>query len=718
MRPAALCLLVLCLATAQAQEDLTVLRPTRDGVPPPKMLYTYLQGQAQKHFDERRQAVAALKTSEEVRKRQQELRAKFLESLGGFPERTPLNARVVGSERRDGYRVERVLYESQPNHHVTAVLYLPEGKPPFPGVLVPCGHSANGKAAEAYQRACILMAKNGLAVLCYDPIGQGERLQLLGKDGKPAIPGSTSEHTMTGVGALLVGRNTATYRIWDGIRSLDYLASRPEVDPKRLGCTGNSGGGTLTAYLMALDDRIQVAAPSCYITTLERLFATIGPQDAEQNITGQVAFGMEHADYVTMRAPRPTLVCVATRDFFDIQGAWTTFREAKLLYGLLGHGERVDLFEYNDTHGFSRPRREAAMRWMRRWLLHQDDAPSEGEFPIAKDPELQCTRTGQVLEDFKGRSVFDLNAERARELAAARAKSVTELTPAALTLEVRRLIGLRLPQRGEEGGLGARRLEVAGPRVQRDGYTIARLAFATEPGITVPALLFEPAGNAGKPKSLVLYLHGDGKAADAGKGGAIEQLMKTTGKAVLALDLRGWGETSPGKPAGNRPSYFGTDSKEAFLALHLNRPLVGQRALDGLLVLLRLVEEDAAEEYHLVGVGAACPVALHLAAVAREMVQPGFRSVTLQRPVLSWSAVVASPISHNQLTNVVPGALRTYDLPDLAALLAPHPLTVQAPQTPTDQPVSQAELEKAYAACRAAYAREKAEKNLVLQAGR
>src|SRR5207248_1463563 len=298
----------------------------------------------------------------------------FLASLGGFPEKTPLNPRIVGKETRDGYRIERVIYESRPQHHVTAVLYLPEGKPPFPGVLLPCGHSANGKAAEAYQRACILMAKNGLAVLCYDPIGQGERVQLLDRQGKPALAASTSEHTMAGVGALLVGSSTATYRIWDGIRSLDYLASRPEVDPKRLGCTGNSGGGTLTAYLMALDDRIVAAAPSCYITSLERLFATIGPQDAEQNITGQVAFGMEHADYLTMRAPRPTLVCVGTQDYFDIQGAWTSFREAKLLYGLLGHGERVDLFEYNDKHGFSKPRREAAMRWMRRWLLHKDDA--------------------------------------------------------------------------------------------------------------------------------------------------------------------------------------------------------------------------------------------------------------------------------------------------------------------------------------------------------
>src|SRR5262249_30320615 len=157
------------------------------------------------------------------------------------------------------------IYESRPNHHVTANLYLPQGKGPFPGVLMPIGHSSTGKAAEYIQRGAILLVKHGIAVLAYDPIGQGERLQLPLASGKPVM-GSTNEHTMLGVSAVLVGSQTAAFRIWDGIRSLDYLASRPEIDAKRLGCTGCSGGGTLTSYLMALDDRIAAAAPSCYIT--------------------------------------------------------------------------------------------------------------------------------------------------------------------------------------------------------------------------------------------------------------------------------------------------------------------------------------------------------------------------------------------------------------------------------------------------------------------
>jgi dienelactone hydrolase len=650
--------------------DLTVLRPEEQ---PRKMLYAHLQAEAGKHFEARRKAVAALKTPDDVRRRQEELRAKFVEALGGLPERTPLNARVVGEFKREGYRVEKVIYESRPDHHVTANLYLPDGKGPFPGVLVPCGHSENGKAVDTYQRACILMAKNGLAVLCYDPIGQGERKQLLGPDGKPAIKGSTNEHTVAGIGALLVGRCAASYRIWDGLRSIDYLASRPEVDPKRLGCAGNSGGGTMTAYLMALDERIVAAAPSCYVTTLERLFATIGPQDGEQNIPGQVAFGMEHTDYVTMRAPRATLINVGTQDYFDIDGAWTTFREAKRIYGMLGHGERVDLFEYNDKHGWSKPRRESAMRWMRRWLLGADDAPVEADFPVEKDETLQCTRTGQVLSDLKGTSAFDLNAARAKELAEKRPKLSAE--------ELRKEVG-RLSGAGGEAPL-----EVAadGPLKRRG---------RVRDGFVIPALAFAP--QEARPESAVLLVHGEGKSK-----AAAEPWLKS-GASVLAIDARGFGETAPDRKSGG----YGGDEQNAFLSLHLARPLVGQRALD-------VRSWVGGKALHLVGVGEAVPAVLHAA-----VLEPSVARVTLEGGLLSWSSVVARPAGKEPLSNAVPGALAVYDLPDLAAALAPRPLAIRNPVDGAGKPVSQADLEAAFAVARAAYKAAGAEGSLVLEAGR
>jgi dienelactone hydrolase len=686
--------LLASIASSLRGEDLTVLGDE------PKMLRSYLLAEAQKHFDARRKVIAELKTPDDVHKRQSELKARFIEALGGFPEKTALNAKVVGKENYEGYSLERVIYESRPDHHVTAVLYLPEGKPPFPGVLMPCGHSANGKAAEGYQRAGILLAKNGLAVLCYDPIGQGERLQLLDKDGKSATGGGTTEHDMVGVGALLVGSSTATYRIWDGIRSLDYLAGRPDIDPKRLGCTGNSGGGTLAAYLMALDDRIAVAAPSCYITSLERLFATIGPQDAEQNITGQVAFGMEHADYITLRAPKPTLICTATQDFFDIDGAWTSFREAKRIYALMGNNERLDMIEYSDKHGFSKPRREAVLRWMRRWLMQIDDAPTEGDFSILKDDQLQCTRTGQVLEDFKGKSVFDLNALEEKALAKTRRKFQDEHGNE-LSKGVRLLIGVpRTIARAKPIKLTDK------AEIERKLYVIKKQLFETEPGIKVPALRFEPAGGALPRLPLIVYVHSGGKHVDAGEGGEIERLVKQR-QTVLAVDLRGWGETAPGNAKPNKPNYFGVDEAETYLGLHLSRPLLGQRTLDLLAVIAMLKEQEPNTSIQIIGVDNAGPVVLHAAALDSRI-----DSIVIRHGLASWSDVVMAPISMNQLTNVVPGALKTYDLPDLAATLAPRPLTLMDAVDGQDQVLPVKRVNEEYAGCIKAYQAAKAEESL------
>jgi dienelactone hydrolase len=689
----------LCLAGGRATaDDLTVLTPDDQ---PRAMLYRALERQAHERLAARRQEVAGLKTPEAIRERQAQIRSRFREALGDLPPKTPLNSRIVGRDQRDGYTVERVIYESRPGHHVTANLYLPDGngKPPFAGVLVPCGHSANGKAAETYQRISILLAKNGIAALCYDPISQGERMQALDPQGKPLISGSTTEHTMAGIGALLVGRSAATYAIHDGIRSLDYLASRPEIDPARLGCTGNSGGGTLTAYLMALDDRIAVAAPSCYITSLDRLFATIGPQDAEQNITGQVAFGMDHADYVILRAPRPTLLSVGTQDFFDIQGSWDTFREVKLVFGRLGYGERVDLFESDEPHGFTRPRRQAAMRWLRRWLLQIDDAPVEQDFAIATDAQLQCTASGQVLNDFHGKSVFDLNAEREAELAKQRAEYQATHSKEERLAKVRELIGLRgepKPAKRSERGV-----------VRGEGFSIRKLVFETEPGILIPGRLFTSDKVVdGTPLTIGIGFDDADDQSEVPWRQQVESMARR-GVPTLMLDLRGMGETSP----ESRSSPFGVDWKEAFLALHLDRPVLGQRVRD-LLSVIRALPEETRGGKLLIASGAAGPIGLHAAAL-----EPTFALVTLQDMTISWSNVVQTPVTRDQLARVVPGALAYYDLPDLAALLAPQRVSIRALSDAAGRPVSQERIDAAYAACKEAYARHAANQ-LELLAGR
>ncbi len=396
-----------------------------EGGSPTGMMHRYLLRQAEHAAMRWKVDYEKRKTPEAIAAYQNGLRRICLEALGGLPARTPLAPQVVGVVSRPGYRVEKIIFQSQPKHYVTALLFLPEAghfKPPYPGVLVPCGHALPAKGHPEYQSMGALLALNGMAALVYDPIDQGERGQYLGKGGWPNLWGCAG-HTMVGMGAILLGRNTARFEIWDGVRAIDYLQSRAEVNPRRIGCTGNSGGGTQTSYLMALDDRIRAAAPSCFLTSLPRLLATIGPQDAEQNIFGQLAIGLDHADWIMMRAPSPVLLCAATHDFFDLAGTWDTFRYAKRLYTRMGAAERVELMENDAPHNYNTIQREAVARWMSRWLLGKNQVIREPQLTLLTEREFQCTPDGKVMSLPGARSVYDLNEDYENELAQRRASA-------------------------------------------------------------------------------------------------------------------------------------------------------------------------------------------------------------------------------------------------------------------------------------------------------
>ncbi len=664
---------ILATVSTAAGEDLAVLPEKVDGVAPKEMMHVYLMHRSDAALDRRDAEYEKIKTPEQVTAYQKRMRDFFEQQLGGFPQRSPLEAQVVAQEDRDGYRIEKIIFQSQPRHYVTAVLYLPEAEPPYPGVLVPCGHSANGKGYDGYQRACILLATNGMAALCYDPIDQGERYQLLDDNGKP-VEGGTMAHCLAGVGAILLGRNTATYRVWDGMRGIDYLQSRPEIDPKRIGCTGNSGGGTLTSYLMALDDRIVAAAPSCYLTSFRRLMHTIGPQDAEQNIFGQIAFGMGHADYVMMRAPQPTLICAATNDFFDIGGTWDAFRQAKQLYTRMGRGEAVDLIETDEKHGFTIRLREGAVRWMRRWLLAADDPIEEPALDVLTDEQIRCTPKGQVMLIEGARNVYDLNREYAAELAAGREKFWRETDSAAALAEVRRVTGIR-----PLSDLPEMKHEVAG-RIEREGYRIEKLILRPEPGIVLPALAFVPEKPSGQAE---LYLHENGKHVDAQPDGAIEALVRA-GRLVLAVDLRGIGETR-GSGNGKYAQYLGPEWQDTSLAYMLCTSYLAMRAEDVLQsarFLAGYLADEKPNEVHLTSIGRAGPAALHAVALEPEL----FDTALIFGCLESWSMVVKTPLARNQYANVVHGALAVYDLPDLVRSLGNEKLEFSGPRTALEMP--------------------------------
>ena len=252
MRTLATVLCVLLLVEQSTAED-SPRKPVEHTVASQfqSQLELKLRNEISESLADRRRLFLAIQSRAECEAWVRERREFFERQIGGFPERTPLNARVVKRLQGDGYRVENVLFASRPGHHVTANLYLPEGDGPFPGVIVPCGHSHNGKAADGYQRASILLAKHGMAALCYDPIGQGERYQMLDFEHDHEhfeqvsyplpVPHPrvqylcTTEHTTMGIGCILLGTNVAQYRIWDGMRAIDYLQSRDDIIADRIG---------------------------------------------------------------------------------------------------------------------------------------------------------------------------------------------------------------------------------------------------------------------------------------------------------------------------------------------------------------------------------------------------------------------------------------------------------------------------------------------------
>jgi hypothetical protein len=654
-------LMIAVLYTADTAEDLTCLKAQPGEPAASTLFYSSLQKQAYEALDRRRAAYEELKSEEQIAAYQQRMRKVFTDQLGGFPERTPLNGRVVGKLPGDGCQIEKVIFESQPGHHVTASLYLPLVPGPYPAVLVSSGHSRPGKAAEYNQRFGVMMARHGMAALCYDPIGQGERSQILDAGGKPQFASTTHEHTLIGVGSILLGMNTARYRIWDGMRAIDYLTSRSDIDPKRIGFTGCSGGGTLTSYVMALDDRVTCAAPSCYLTTFRRLVETIGPQDAEQNIFNQIGLGLDQPDYVLMRAPRPTLISSTTNDFFDIQGTWDNYRQAKRIFGRLGFADRVDLVESEGGHGVQPGNLIGITRWMRRWLLGKDDAVTLEPIATKSEAELLCTEQGQVLQLPGERSVFALNAEIEARVQAERRAFWERIPKSEALAEVRKIVGVRPLSEIPEPKM------VEAGRVDRADYHIDKFVLHTDSGVPLPGLTYHPQ----KPgRDAYLYLHEGGKTADGSPGGPIEKLVNE-GSVVVAIDLRGSGETG----AARSDALLG-DSKSYFLSYLLGQSLVGLHTEDALAgaQFVAHYKTKTPRNVHLIGVGRAGIAALHAAALEPDM----FASVKLERTLSSWSEVVPRPVPVGLLTCAVHGALRKYDLPDLVGTIEPSKLRVVA----------------------------------------
>ena len=318
----------------------------------PRCLPDYLRGLASAAYAKRSAALARLVSARAVRERQQWVRKTLIELIGGLPEKTPLNAQVTGGFQREGYRLERVVYESRPKFYVSANLYIPStGRPPYPGVLFQLGHSGNGKAWDSYQRACQGLVRLGFLVLAFDPAGQGERVYYPDSTGLQTRlkGGPDEEHTHPGKQMLLAGWTSTQLQLWDAIRSLDYLAAHPQVDATKLASTGQSGGATLTMLLSAVDDRLKTAA--VFSGNTENLacrnFLPPGStDDAEQNFIGSGPLGFDRWDLFYPFAPKPMLISISDKDSFGtyspnyVKDSWYEYQTAGRSLSRFGSARR------------------------------------------------------------------------------------------------------------------------------------------------------------------------------------------------------------------------------------------------------------------------------------------------------------------------------------------------------------------------------------------
>ena len=583
------------------------------------------------------EAWTACKTPAELAAHQRKVRAALVEALGGFPERCPLNVTSTGRVARDGYTVEKLYFESQPGHHVTANLFLPDpAKYPGkrPGIVVPCGHSTNGKASNGYQRGALQAAQAGMVALCYDPIDQGERRQ----SRNSASLWNCSAHNNVGRRAELLGWNTARFRTWDGMRALDVLASRPEVDASRLGVMGHSGGGTMTSWIMALDDRIVCAAPSGYISTVRAVCEQCGPQDAEQFVFGELAFGFNHLGHVVLRAPSPVLLCSSHGDFFPFSGVVETARRARAVYAAAGRPEAFDLSDTLGPHHWHESTRTRAVAWMNHWLQGGPvPVPMQAHRNLQFGFNYKDVDTGLGYEP-KSLDQMRKNTWEASATPTGCTLDLPAARPALAADVVRRVAGIRPADK-----IAVTVCEAS----EADGAASAVLVL--DDGTPVPVVTV----GAGAP---VLLVGDAAKRADLAPH--VKRLVES-GCRVTVADIRGFGETSNAKHA-----FYGVkdaDEELAQLGCLVGVPFVGRRAED---VIAAARQAGGGKPVRLVAVGRAAIPAAHAFAAERGL----FSKVEMIDAPCAWADLFADDAKPTRFADVVHNAWRFYDWTDLLKL--------------------------------------------------
>lgn len=642
----------------------------------PRMVQEWVVTQvraAEARGNERR---AALKTLSDAAAYVASVQERIRKAFGPLPEKTPLNARVTRKLEREAYTIENVIFESRPGFPVTGNLYLPKAKTPAPGVIGVCGHSLNGKAAEAYQSFAQGLARLGYVCFIIDPAGQGERFQYLKEGLKSRYGGGVSEHIQAGNQQTLVGEFLGTWFAWDGIRALDYLLTRPEVDPKHIGVTGNSGGGTQTTWLCGLDTRWTMAAPACFITTFRRNAENELPADTEQCPPNVLALDLDHSDFLAAQAPKPVIILAKEYDYFDARGSEEALARQQSLYRLFGKESNAALSIGASYHGYTQENREAMYRFFN-GVTQISTAQAEPVITLEKDEDLWAAPQGQVQAAGQAKTIFTFTSEKAAALTQTRG----QISGDALKIAVADV--LKLPAREGTTVADFRILRSAGSR----GYPAkgsCTYAVETETGIhALVTRLYDDTLTSRPPgdkKRAVLYVsHRSADAELRGERLVKELLAAEPGAAFYAMDVRGIGESQPdicGKDQFLRP--YGSDYFLSAHSLMLSRPYLGQKTHDVLRV-IDWLKSIGHEEVHLAGRGwGAQPAAF--AALLHDSV----KTVTLKNALSSYLDLAQTEDYKWPYAIMLPNVLAHFDLPEVHAALKAKSLKNDAPWGPLD----------------------------------
>lgn len=580
------------------------------------------------------------------------LRSNLLEAWGGFSA-TPcaLEPRKVGEIKRPGYRIEKIIFQTRPEVWMTANAYVPEHGGKLPAVLAVHGHWRGAKQDPVVQARCIGLARQGYFVLAVDALGAGER----------GVGKALGEYhgEMTGAMLLPVGLPLGGLQVYENMRALDYLLTRPEVDAARIGITGASGGGNQTMYAAAWDDRFAAAVPVCSVGTYQ---SYLGVACCICELVPGAMTLTEEWGVLGLVAPRALMVVNATRDtvVFSVGEAKKSLEKAERVFDLHGRSASLKHAVFESGHAYSRPMRETMYGWMARHLKGEGNGDPISESEIeTEDPEvLRCFPGESRPEDYV--TIPRFAAREAEKLVARIAVPKAVGAWRAQSEAMRQNLRIRL-----HGGTGALPAPAPKPflKVSVEGPGRA-ITFEPEPGIVLAGRQ-EPA-DAQPPKLAVLLdLGGAEKAA----GSELARDLRSAGWSLVTLDLRATGKLAwPKDKVGRAP-----DHTTAEWAVWIGRPLLGQwvvdlhRLLDGLQSNGTLPREVA-----VVGMGPAGVVATCAAALDERI----SRVVTVGSLA---SYVSDTPYEDQRLGIMVPKILRDVgDIPQLAALIAPRPLVAIA----------------------------------------